>query len=355
MWLPSFSDHVSQSVILSQMRKSHGPDGRNDTPPADDPPSAPLGPTLSQIIRSATNENARRNVIDLTSDKSDDDRGAVSPLELADKPATSSRTDGPPLASSGQCLSVCVLKILIMKADASSVLILTAEKVIASLPPSTPSTVRIIDFNSLRKERKVHLHTPQLQHSPSVKAPVKPTIPPLPRNARRVSAPDVLKSPPLAQAIQPSAATSMSVAQDSSPPRVPVQDNASTPVPTVTRTSSPSLKLVLPRRPQVMRSIRTTHSGRSGSLGASRIPVAPLAPSTVPEDEMIVDNSTPSISVGVPPSSPTMPLGDVESPPHSASPPTDATEEEECRSLIYPSTTPEESPEVEVRRFCLCQ
>ena len=75
-------------MILSQMRKSHGPDGRNDTPPADDPPSAPLGPTLSQIIRSATNENARRNVIDLTSDKSDDDRGAVSHLELADKTAT---------------------------------------------------------------------------------------------------------------------------------------------------------------------------------------------------------------------------------------------------------------------------
>ncbi|KAM5531648.1 hypothetical protein V8D89_014700 [Ganoderma adspersum] len=311
------------NATVNEMHKSHDADGRSDTPPADDPPSAPLGPTLSQIIRNASNVNARRNVIDLTFDKSDDDRGVVSPLEPADKPVSLSRTDGPPLASS-------------------------AEKVDTSLPPSTPSTVRIIDFSSLRKDRKVHLCTPQLQHSPPVKAPVKSTIPPLPRNVRRVSAPDILRYPPLAQAIQPSAATSISAAQDAGPSRVSVQDNASTPVPTVTPTSSPLLKLVLPRRPQVMRSVRTTQSATSGSLGASRIPAAPLAPATVPEDRMIVDDSGPSISVGVSPPSPTMPSGDVESPPHSASPPTDATEEEECRSLIYPSTTPEESPEAEI-------
>ena len=46
---------------------------------------------------------------------------------------------------------------------------------------------------------------------------------------------------------------------------------------------------------------------------------------------------------------------------HAATPPmspteaTDVTDEEECRrSLLYPSTTPEDSPEVEVRDKCNC-
>ncbi|PIL36073.1 histone methyltransferase [Ganoderma sinense ZZ0214-1] len=299
----------TEAVITEESRAT---DGRSDTPPADDPPFTPLGPTLSQIIRNAANENARRNVIDLTFEKSDDDRGGISPRKPVDKPVSTSRTNDPLSASS-------------------------AEKAVASLPPSTPSTVRTIDFSSIRKDRKVHLRTPQLNHSSPVKIPIKLSIPPLPRNVRRVSAPDVLKSTPLAQAMQPSATTSIPVVRDPGTSR----DNASS----VPPASATFQKLVLPRRPQVMRTVRATQSATSGSLDPSRTPTAPPAP--VPEDGMVVDSGL-STSAGVPPLSPTMPSGDVESPPHSASPHTDASEEEECHSLTYPSTTPEESPEAEV-------
>ena len=349
----------AQSVLSQQIPKSHDADGRNATPPADNPSPAPLGPTLSQIIRTARNENARRNVIDLTFDKSDDDRGGVSPSRLADKPVPPSRTDGPPLASPGKCFSALALvQTLSMNAGPLSASILTAENAATSLPPSTPSTVRTIDFNSIRKDRKVHLRTPQLQHLSPDKAPVealvKHTVPPLPRNIRRGSAPDALKSPPMVPATQPPATFSRIAAQDPSPSRLSAP-SASPSVPVVIPTSFVPVKHVLPRRPQVMRGMPSTQAAMSRSLDAPRIPTTPLSSVSVPEDRMNIDNSGTSASASIPPLSPTIPSSCAESPPHSDSPHTDVTEEEECRSLIYPSTTPEESPEAEVRRLCVCQ
>lgn len=299
-------------------------------------------------------------MIDLTFDKSDDDRGEVSPGGLADKPVSPPRTDGLPLASPGKRFSaVTLVQILSMNADPLPASIPTAEDAATSLPPSTPPTVRTIDFSSIQKVPKVHLRTPQFQHSFPVKAPVeapvKHSVPPLPRNIRRGSAPDTPKSPSTVPATQPSATFSSITAQDPSPSRLSVLGSTSPSVPVVNSGPSASAKPVLPRRPQVMRGAQSTQSAMSGSLDASRIPAAPLSPVTVSEDGMNIDQSETSTSAGIPPLSPTIPPSRAESPPHSDSPHTDGTEEEECRSLIYPSTTPEESPEAEVRRFCICQ
>ena len=67
--------------------------------------SQPLGQTLSQIIRQAANENARKNIIDLTFDNSD----AESVKEPAPPAGSESRPPLPPLPRTTGKLDIFVL------------------------------------------------------------------------------------------------------------------------------------------------------------------------------------------------------------------------------------------------------
>ena len=72
---------------------------RSDTAPPECPPDMPLGPSLSQIIRKASNDKARENPIDLTGD---DEPVGQTTATVADKPR-------PDIQSKHICDSGCCL------------------------------------------------------------------------------------------------------------------------------------------------------------------------------------------------------------------------------------------------------
>ena len=247
----------------------------------------------------------------------------------------------------------------------------TAAQVAVSAP-TTPSTVRTIDFNTIWNVRKRHPHLTQVprlsplkatnllqplqsssktsalpQPGPSSEHPssLKVAIPPLPRHVRRTGAPDTPRSP-TAQSAAVSAVSASTV-------QASAQETAQ--VAGVSMPSSAHLKPRLPRR-DVIRNMHNAQPSASGSSAASSSRVPPSAvftTSTVSDTEMVIDEVASAPTRHVPHAS-QISLHTSISSSHSGSPSADGNEED-GHSLIYPSSTPEETPEAEVRTCCILQ
>ncbi|CDO69199.1 hypothetical protein BN946_scf185042.g101 [Trametes cinnabarina] len=301
---------------------------RGDTPPVGYPPDKEPR-TLSQIIRKAVIENARKEdvrkeVIDLTSDD------AV--YEAAEN---------------GKHLHVTAQEVVSAGPSATSV---------AQPSPATPVSqhVKTVDLSAIRNTWKMRPRLPQL--SPSKLG--DKTFPPLPRNLRRP--PSFNKSTdaasPAASAIAHCAPVP-NPSPDLAPAAVGAPASPTPLVPSCQPSHGPSsqepLKLILPRRRDLMKRIRllppgpptgspeitadtdkTTAVADTGSPGA-RSP----SPLHVHEIAALGDTAQPGPVV----------IGEADheeaTPPRPSSP--EAMEEEECLSLIYPDTA-EGTPEVQM-------
>ncbi|TBU47307.1 hypothetical protein BD309DRAFT_511651 [Dichomitus squalens] len=320
--VPSVEPTPSVATAEIEKLEIHRPGTQPSTPPLENSLPQPLGPTLSQVIRDAANQNARKNVIDLTFDKSDDDRAAEAAGNPAEK-SSESRGEVPPFTRPRDVQVTPATAVQV----AVTALSTTSPSTVDRLSPIKPTNAPQLQQPSPSKTT-----TPSQPEQPSS---LKLSFPPLPRNVRRPSAPDALRSPPAESAAIDS--NSQASAQETALP-------AAIPKPR------------LPRR-DVIRNMQTASSSSIGSSAPSLVSFASTAThaaTDVPEIEMVVVEAAPSV-----PARNRLLASDIRphtaiSPSGSGSPSTDTTGEE-GRSLLYPSSTPEASPEAEVRACCLLQ
>ena len=247
----------------------------------------------------------------------------------------------------------------------------------AILTPSaaSPTPVKTVDLSKIRDIRKQQIARKSQQFA-VLPSPAKATtpIPPLPRfmNLRRASgsAESSTPAPPrlaaLSQAPTPSQSAPPSIALSAATSEAHTLEPAmsSSSAPATPAPAQQPLKLVLPRRSVVKAAgpppppepiilklpplPRTFTVGR-GTVATNQTRATISAPST---------SSAPSSSSKLSIETSAETVHDEGSSPPSPTETTEATEEEECLSLVYPSSsTPEDSPDVEVRvgYSCLLQ
>ncbi len=299
----------------------------------------PLGLTLSEIIRKARNEKAREDPIDLTGD--DESESVAQPTDTS--------ADDPQLRAQSLYFSLFDDSYLTTHIDSPSAPPPTEST--AAPPPETLQPAPHLDLIRFIREKATSAKRPS---GPSQQSAVdlqqsKGKAPPLalPRNFRRISAPSGTGSSSVQLPPVPleTAGPSPSSTQDPALPSETASGVSSAGA--LIEGADGSFRHVLPRR----NTMRPPHSApppitikipplsRPSSAGASPAGTTPQMPGRVePNARMTSDPVVLSEQAATPLMSPT-----------------EMTDEEECRrSLLYPSTTPEDSPAVEVRGQYIC-